>query len=119
MSRDAPPGAVSRKSTALTLPWPVRTTANPPPPMLPAVGSVTASANAVATAAAKALPADASTSVPAFVAYASSDATMYVLPVPASAGSTPNVDAGVRYGGGGGPASTGATAGSAGGGATT
>ena len=38
---------------------------NPPPPMLPALGSVTASANAVATAASTALPPLASTAAPA------------------------------------------------------
>ncbi len=38
---------------------------NPPPPMLPALGSVTASAKAVATAASTALPPFASTAAPA------------------------------------------------------
>src|SRR5438552_6874898 len=38
---------------------------NPPPPMLPALGWVTASANAVATAASTALPPRASTAAPA------------------------------------------------------
>ena len=50
-----PPGAVSRKSRAYDLP-PMRATRKPPPPMLPAVGNATASANAVATAASTALP---------------------------------------------------------------
>jgi hypothetical protein len=58
-------GARSRKSNDVTAPSGVRTIMNPPPPMLPAAGSVTASANAVATAASTALPPFAITDAPA------------------------------------------------------
>ena len=71
MSRDAAAGAVSRKSSARSS-APKRTTANPPPPRLPAVGYATAIANAVATAASTALPPCWSTSSPIFVASAQS-----------------------------------------------
>src|SRR5579883_2419394 len=54
----------------------MRATMKPPPPMLPAEGNVTASANAVATAASTALPPDASTSAPTLLAIASSVDTM-------------------------------------------
>ena len=49
---------------------------NPPPPMLPAVGWTTASANAVATAASTALPPAAIASAPIFDAISFCDATM-------------------------------------------
>src|SRR5688500_20174424 len=49
-------GACSRKSKAAVSPRAVRTMMKPPPPMLPAAGCVTASANAVATVASIALP---------------------------------------------------------------
>jgi hypothetical protein len=75
-------GAVSRKSSARPLRGSIRTTAKPPPPMLPAVGWTTASANAVATAASAALPPDARICLPAAVASAASDTTMNVLPAP-------------------------------------
>ena len=45
--------------------WRARTTMKPPPPMLPALGCVTASANAVATAASTAMPPLARTAAPA------------------------------------------------------
>ena len=48
----------------------------PPPPMLPAVGCTTASANAVATAASTAVPPAAITSAPIFDAISFCDATM-------------------------------------------
>ena len=51
-----PAGAASRKSNVVGSPVAGRKTRNPPPPMFPAVGCVTASANAVATAASTALP---------------------------------------------------------------
>ena len=49
---------------------------NPPPPMLPAVGCTTASANAVATAASTAVPPAAITSAPICDAISFCDATM-------------------------------------------
>ena len=63
MFRVAAAGAVSRKSSAAACPL-TEMTANPPPPTLPADGSVTASANAVATAASTAVPPPRSTSAP-------------------------------------------------------
>src|SRR5436190_8138674 len=67
----------------------MRVTANPPPPMLPAVGYVTASANAVATAASAALPPAFRTSRPTPEAIASS-----VTTIPLS----PRTTTGVMYG---------------------
>jgi hypothetical protein len=75
MSRFEAAGAVSRKSSAYGLPA-MRATMKPPPPRLPAVGNTTASAKAMATAASTALPPDASTSTPTFVARAESLETM-------------------------------------------
>src|SRR6187551_2750990 len=49
---------------------------NPPPPILPAAGYVTANANPVAIAASTALPPDASTCAPASLAIALADTTM-------------------------------------------
>src|SRR4051794_40077129 len=96
MSGPAAPGATSRKSIATALPAPVRITANPPPAMLPAVGWVTASANAVATAASTALPPAARISWPTWLATFDSDATMLCLPVAVTAGS-PSLSSAVRY----------------------
>ena len=53
-----------------------RISAKPPPPMLPAKGCVTASANAVATAASTALPPDFSTATPTSVASGSCATTI-------------------------------------------
>src|SRR6185436_12414777 len=50
---------------AVTPPFGVRTIMNPPPPILPALGCVTASANAVATAASTAFPPRARIEAPA------------------------------------------------------
>ena len=71
--------------------WPrrraVRTTMNPPPPMLPANGCVTASAKAVATAASTALPPAASTPAPRSDAMSDDETTSPVrLPTPSSLG---------------------------------
>src|SRR6516165_2955870 len=63
MFRVAAAGAVSRKSRAAVCPL-TDTTANPPPPIFPADGRVTASANAVATAASTAVPPPRRTSAP-------------------------------------------------------
>src|SRR5687767_12467954 len=52
---------------------------NPPPPMLPAVGCVTASANAVATAASTALPPRCRMSAPTSDAIADVDTTSPVV----------------------------------------
>jgi hypothetical protein len=52
---------------------------NPPPPMLPANGYVTAIANAVATAASTALPPRASTAAPRSEAMSDDDTTRPVL----------------------------------------
>ena len=51
-----PAGAVSRKSNVVAVPSAPRNTMKPPPPMLPAVGCVTARASAVAMAPSMALP---------------------------------------------------------------
>jgi hypothetical protein len=69
-------GAISRKSNATGSPVAGRTTRKPPPPILPAVGCVTASAKAVATAASTALPRSRRTSAPMFDARASCETTM-------------------------------------------
>src|SRR5262249_60251506 len=74
---------------ATALPGPVRTTANPPPAMLPAVGWVTASANASATAASTALPPAARMSWPTWLAAGDSDTARKCLPGPTVAGSIP------------------------------
>src|SRR6185436_18803800 len=58
----------------------MRVTANPPPPMLPAVGNVTARANAVATAASTAFPPALRTSRPTPEAIASSVTTIPLSP---------------------------------------
>src|SRR5688572_999589 len=76
MVAEAPAGAVSRKSYATASPAAVRSSRKPPPPMLPAVGCVTASANAVATAASTAVPPSASTCTPTWLARASWVATI-------------------------------------------
>jgi hypothetical protein len=54
--RDAPSGARSRKSINVVRPSARRISIKPPPPMLPALGWVTASANPTAVAASIALP---------------------------------------------------------------
>ena len=69
-------GAVSRKSIVVARPSGKRITMNPPPPMLPAVGYVTASANPVATAASTALPPFASTSRPTSLAMLLAETTI-------------------------------------------
>ncbi len=58
-------GAFSRYSNVVASPEGVRTIMKPPPPMLPADGCVTASANEVATAASTAFPPFARTEAPA------------------------------------------------------
>ena len=75
--RVAEAGAVSRKSSATY--WPERascTIMKPPPPMLPALGSTTASAKPTATAASMALPPAFRMSTPTWLASACSLATM-------------------------------------------
>src|ERR1051325_10888317 len=81
MSRVARVGAVSRKSSAPTVPSCIRVTMNPPPPMLPATGWTTASANATATAASTALPPRRSTSTPTSLARGCDVTTMACSPV--------------------------------------
>ena len=56
MLREAASGARSRKSINVVRPSARRISMKPPPPMLPALGCVTASANPTATAASMALP---------------------------------------------------------------
>ena len=73
---DAPAGAISRKSYAVGSPLAGRNTRNPPPPMLPAVGCVTASAKAVAMAASTALPPRRRMSAPISDARPLADTTM-------------------------------------------
>src|SRR5881394_771038 len=73
---DALAGATSRKSYAIGSPFAGRYTTKPPPPMLPAVGCTTASANAVATAASTAVPPSLMTSAPMRDAVSFCDATM-------------------------------------------
>jgi hypothetical protein len=101
MVGDAPAGATSRKSYATASPAAVRSSRKPPPPMLPAVGCVTASANAVATAASTAVPPSASTCTPTWLARASCVATIPPRAragwVPAAAGhAAPSAIAGTR-----------------------
>ena len=81
MSRVARVGAVSRKSSAPTVPSCIRVTMNPPPPMLPATGWTTASANATATAASTALPPRRSMSTPTSLASGCDVTTMACSPV--------------------------------------
>src|ERR1019366_6554736 len=71
MLREAARGARSRKSMNVVRPSARRTSMKPPPPMLPAVGWVTARANPTATAASIALPPARRTSTPAWVAWRS------------------------------------------------
>jgi hypothetical protein len=68
-------GAFSRKSKAVVRPDAARMTMKPPPPIFPADGCVTASANPVATAASTALPPRASTDAPASQAGADTQTT--------------------------------------------
>ena len=75
-------GAFSRKSSAALSPFAIRETMNPPPPMLPALGSTTARANPTATAASTALPPERSTSSPTRVARTSAVTTMPFCPTP-------------------------------------
>src|SRR5690606_39067872 len=56
MSVVAAAGAASRKSSEANSPSALRYTIKPPPPILPALGYTTASANCTATAASTALP---------------------------------------------------------------
>ena len=69
MSRVADWGAFSRKSMNVASPSAMRTSMKPPPPMLPADGCVTASANPTATAASTAFPPAFSTATPTSVAW--------------------------------------------------
>ena len=69
-------GAFSLKSNTVELPSGKRITMNPPPPMLPATGCVTASANPVAMAASTALPPARSTAAPARLACGYADTTI-------------------------------------------
>ena len=77
MLRVALIGAISRKSTATSLPVLASCTImKPPPPRLPALGSATASAKPMATAASTALPPDFNTFRPICDASSCSLATM-------------------------------------------
>src|ERR1019366_304910 len=76
MLREASRGARSRKSMNVVRPSARRTSMKPPPPMLPAVGWVTARAKPTATAASTALPPARRTSTPAWVAWRSRVTTM-------------------------------------------
>src|ERR1022692_1430599 len=76
MLREAAIGARSRKSINVVRPSARRINMNPPPPMLPALGCVTASASPTATAASIALPPFCRTSSPTAVAWRSRDTTM-------------------------------------------
>jgi len=76
MLRDAASGARSRKSRKVVRPSARRISMKPPPPMLPALGCVTARANPTAMAASTALPPRLSTSSPAEVACFSRETTM-------------------------------------------
>ena len=69
-------GRCSRKSMNVVRPSANRASRNPPPPMLPAQGYVTASANPTATAASIALPPAFSTATPTSVAMGSCATTM-------------------------------------------
>ena len=71
-----PAGAISRKSKVVAAPSAARNTMNPPPPMLPAVGWVTASAKAVAMAPSTALPPLLMTCQPTSEAMSLCDTTM-------------------------------------------
>ena len=83
-SRRAARGAVSRKSIASgRCPCASREIQNPPPPMLPASGHVTARAKATATAASAALPPCSRISMPTRAAFSSAAAT--APPVPSAA----------------------------------
>src|SRR5262249_7514275 len=79
MSRDADIGARSRKSRNVVRPSASRININPPPPILPALGCVTASANPTATAASTALPPPLRTFSPIAVACFSRETTMPCL----------------------------------------
>jgi hypothetical protein len=79
MSREAPAGAVSRKSRA-AISSAKRVTAKPPPPRFPATGYTTARASAEATAASAAFPPDLRTSSPTSVATRSELATAPPVP---------------------------------------
>src|SRR5438309_2294764 len=75
----------------------MRTSMNPPPPILPAAGSTTANANAVATAASTAFPPFWRISTPAREANSSSVATMPCAPRTASFGQDFSVSARSLY----------------------
>src|SRR5205807_2650725 len=76
MSAVAAAGAVSRYSMTVGLPLGGWMSMNPPPPMLPATGYVTASAKATATAASTALPPDLRTDTPTSAAGGDAQTTM-------------------------------------------
>ena len=76
MSAVAAAGAVSRYSNMVGVPAEGCTTMNPPPPMFPAMGYVTAIANAVATAASTALPPALRMATPTSAAGADAHTTM-------------------------------------------
>ena len=80
MSREALSGAFSRKSIEVDLPSGKWMTMNPPPPILPAVGYVTAIVNPTATAASIALPPFLRISIPTFDAISSEVTTIPFLP---------------------------------------
>ncbi len=69
---------------------------NPPPPILPALGSTAASAKAVATAASTALPPSRSTATPTSVASAWSATTMPCAPSAAGVSSGKGQPSGTR-----------------------
>ena len=79
ISRVAFCGASSRKSRNVVLPLAKRISMNPPPPRLPAVGCVTASAKPTAIAASMALPPAFNTASPASAASGSCATTMPCL----------------------------------------
>ena len=72
-------GAFSRKSIVVTSPSSFMNTINPPPPILPARGCVTAKENAVATAASIALPPFLRISIPVWEDTLLADATIPFL----------------------------------------
>src|SRR5450759_4633599 len=76
MLREAESGARSRKSINVVRPPARRISMKPPPPMLPALGWVTASASPTAAAASMALPPFFKTSRPTTVAWRSRETTM-------------------------------------------
>src|SRR5688572_30828959 len=88
--------------------------ANPPPPMLPAAGCVTASANPVATAASTALPPAARISSPASDAAAEFDTTISCFAKSAAPPALNRQSVGKLAGVAGGGAPSGAGAGAAG-----